>query len=366
MPVRNLSVNALLRPELFELATYKVADATGCVKLDAMENPYSWPPDMVAAWLDKLQYCQPNRYPDPSALALKRAIINCNNIPPKIEVLLGNGSDEIIQIILMAIAGIDVTVVSPEPSFVMYRQIASVLGLKYIGVPLKPDSFQLDMDIMTEVLATEKPAVIFLAYPNNPTGNLFNQQDVLEILRIAPGLVVIDEAYAPFAEASFMDYLPRFDNLLVMRTVSKLGLAGLRLGFLAGGKAWLEQLDKIRLPYNINTLTQVSAEFALENFSVFERQTRSIREDRAKLFAELSRDSRISVYPSQANFLLFRVDGFDGTKIFSVLKENGVLIKDMNPVGGLVKNCLRVTVGTATENQQFISEISKALAVSSR
>jgi len=356
-------MDGLLRPELFELSSYKVPDARGCVKLDAMENPYPWPQEMVVAWLDKLRHCQPNRYPDPSALALKKAIIGCNNVPPDKEVLLGNGSDEIIQIILMAIAGKDATVVSPEPSFVMYKQIASVLGLRYIGVPLTPDSFQLDMDVMAEVLAKEKPAVVFLAYPNNPTGNLFDQQDILEILRLAPGLVVIDEAYAPFAGASFMDCLPRFDNLLVMRTVSKLGLAGLRLGFLAGGKAWLEQLDKIRLPYNINVLTQVSAEFALENFSVFEKQTRSIREDREKLFAELSGDSRITVFPSQANFLLFRVDGFDADGIFSFLKEHGVLIKNMNPAGGLVKNCLRVTVGTADENHRFMSEISRALTV---
>lgn len=349
----------LLRPEVLALSAYHVPDSKGYIKLDAMENPYAWPEEMVADWLDTLRGAEPNRYPDPACAPLKAALRKANHIPPNAELLLGNGSDEIIQIILMALTG-GSTVLAPIPTFVMYRQIAASLGLPFVGVPLRED-FSLDAEAMRTAIAEHQPAVIFLAYPNNPTGNLFDEAVVSDILRLAPGLVVLDEAYAPYAEASFMGRLPEFGNLLVMRTLSKLGLAGLRLGFLAGAREWIEQFDKIRLPYNINVLTQLSAEFALDNHAVFDAQVRCVLRDRRLLADELAALPGVQVYESRANFILFRLLGRDASDVFAALKAAGVLIKNLHPAGGALSQCLRVTVGTPEENRRFLDELGRIL-----
>jgi histidinol-phosphate aminotransferase len=218
-----------------------------------------------------------NRYPDPRAQQLTQQLRSAMQIPPAAGVLLGNGSDEIIQMLALALGGQGRTVLSVEPSFVMYRMIAAFSGLEYVGVPLTADDFALDESAMLAAIEEYEPALLFLAYPNNPTGNLFDLAAIERIIRAAPGLVVIDEAYAPFTDATFLPRLGEFDNMVVMRTVSKMGLAGLRLGLLAGPQAWIEQIDKTRLPYNINVLTQLSADFALRHKAVFDAQTESIR-----------------------------------------------------------------------------------------
>ena len=207
-------IRSLLRPEVLALSAYHVPDSSGYVKLDAMENPYSWPDDMVDEWLARLREARPNRYPDPSCGRLKARLREAYGVPEAAGLLMGNGSDEIIQIILMALKGRDATVLAPEPTFVMYRQIASSLGLEFVGVPLREADFALDMPAMRAMIETHRPAVVFLAYPNNPTGNLFDADDIAEILRIAPGLVVLDEAYTAYAGRSFMPRLAEFDNLL--------------------------------------------------------------------------------------------------------------------------------------------------------
>ena len=326
-----------------------------------MENPYSWPLDLVDEWLERLRKCRPNRYPDPSASKLKSAIRACNDLPDSAELLLGNGSDELIQILLMAVAGKDATVLAPEPTFVMYKQIARCLGIRFIGIPLDESDFSLDMGAMLKALKSYQPNITFLAYPNNPTGNVFSESDILEILESAPGIVVLDEAYAPFAGNTFVPKLQLFDNLLVMRTVSKLGLAGLRLGFLAGSRLWIDQLDKLRLPYNINVLTQISAEFALSHYSIFEAQTQQICEDRNILFDQLKTIESLTVFPSQANFILFRIDKANADEVFEALKHSGILIKNMSPAGGVLSECLRVTVGTPDQNNDFILALQKIL-----
>ncbi len=361
MPAKEISPQTLFRPEIIELNAYHVVDASGFIKLDAMENPYSWPRDLVDEWLERLRECQPNRYPDPSASKLKSAIRACNNLPDSGELLLGNGSDELIQILLMAVAGSNATVLAPEPTFVMYKQIARCLGIRFIGVPLVESDFSLDMGAMLNALKHYQPTIVFLAYPNNPTGNLFSESDILEVLESAPGIVVLDEAYAPFAESTFVPKLQLFDNLLVMRTVSKLGLAGLRLGFLMGSRSWIEQLEKLRLPYNVNVLTQISAEFALSHYLIFEAQTQQICEDRNLLFDQLETMEGLTVYPSQANFILFRLDKADADHVFDALKGSGVLIKNMSSAGGVLSDCLRVTVGTPDQNNCFIHALQKIL-----
>lgn len=354
-------VKSLLKPEVLALSAYHVQDASGFIKLDAMENPYDWPEPMVSEWLMRLRQAKPNRYPDPEAGRLKSALKAANHVPEATGMILGNGSDELIQIILMALAGRNATVLAPEPTFVMYRQIALGLGLRFVGVNLRADDFSLDMEAMRAAIAEHQPAVIFLAYPNNPTGNAFATEDVVEVLRIAPNLVVIDEAYAPFADHSFMSRLPEFDRLLVMRTLSKLGLAGLRLGFLAGHPAWIEQLDKLRLPYNINVLTQISVEFALSRHEILDAQVARIRQDRETLRAALQSLPGIEVYPSQANFLTFRLLNSGAQEVFEALRQAGILIKNLHPAGGLLRECLRVTVGTPSENQKFIAVMREIL-----
>jgi histidinol-phosphate aminotransferase len=329
-----------------------------------MENPYSWPEGMVDDWLLRLRDAALNRYPDPTAQSLRDALRVSAGLPEGSEILLGNGSDELIQLILMAVSGRQAAIVAPEPTFVMYRQLSESMGLRFVGVPLRESDFSLDMDAMRDAIRSHEPAVVFLAYPNNPTGNLFSDADVEAILAMAPGLVVLDEAYLPFAGASFLARVMDHERLLVMRTLSKLGLAGLRLGYLVGAPEWIREFEKLRLPYNINILTQISAEFALSRPEVFERQIEQILEQREWLFREMLRIPGLRAFPTQANFILFELESHQPGAIFDSLRAKGVLIKSFASATGPLGRCLRVTVGTPDENRQFLSALSESLSVS--
>ncbi len=352
----------LFRKEVLAMTAYKVTDATGLIKLDAMENPYTWPEDIKASWLEIVKDCPINRYPDPEAKHLTTTIRQLNHIPDQFDVLLGNGSDEIIQLLLMALPP-NSSVLAPDPGFVMYKQLSLCLGLNYYGIPLRTDNFDLDLPAMLATIEKHQPSVIFLAYPNNPTGNLFSETAILDIIKATKGLVVIDEAYEPFANASFIGRLGYHDNLLVMRTVSKLGLAGLRLGYITGLPDIIEQLHKIRLPYNINSLTQISADFALSNKATFDQQTQMICAERALVFNQLNKMDGITPYPSAANFILFKTPEHRANGIFESIKQQGVLIKNLNGQGGLLADCLRVTIGKPDENTAFLAALRKSLAM---
>lgn len=349
-----------VRPEIRALSAYHVPDPGNMVKLDAMENPYHWPEEMINEWFDVLKDVELNRYPDPSAKKLTEQLRVAMEVPESAAVILGNGSDEIIQMIAMALSGKDRTIMSVEPGFVMYRMIATFADMEYFGVPLNED-FSLNETAILNDIELYNPAVIFIAYPNNPTGNLFDEDVIKRIIEVAPGIVVVDEAYHAFAGNSFMPLVSEYDNLLVMRTVSKMGLAGLRLGLLAGNPKWLHEFDKVRLPYNINILTQASAEFALKHIDVLNQQTQKICEDREKLFADLKQIDGLHVFPSKANFILVRVAEGRAGIIFDKLKEQGVLIKNLSAAGGLLKDCLRITVGTPEENEKFLQAFKQAL-----
>lgn len=356
----NDNIADLIRPEIQQLSSYHVADASGLIKLDAMENPYDWDADFTQAWLESLQNAHLNRYPDPTGQKLKQQLYDTMQIPQDLEVILGNGSDELIQMLAMAVNKPDAVILAPEPSFVMYKHIAKMLGMRYVGVPLVEGQFNLDMFAMLEAIDTYRPALTFIAYPNNPTGNVFAQADIEDIIDCSSGLVVVDEAYSPFTDHSFLHCIEKYPNLLVMRTVSKLGLAGLRLGYLVGSKPWLEQIDKIRLPYNINTLSQLSASFALEHYEVFQQQTQQIRQDRADLVQKLSAMPKLKVWEqTEANFILFRVD--NAVEVHASLKQQGVLIKCLHGAHPALEQCLRVTVGTESENQAFLDALQQAI-----
>ncbi len=345
-----------IRPAVRALSAYHVPPASGLIKLDAMENPYPWPTELQREWLAQMPSVALNRYPDPQSTALKSQLRAVMAVPEAMPMVLGNGSDELIQLIAMAVSGPDRVMLAPEPTFVMYRMIAEFTGMRFVGVPLQED-FDLDRNAMLAAIDQHQPAVVFLAYPNNPTGNLFDRGTIDLIISRSPGLVVVDEAYHAFAGTTYMDQIGRQDNLVVMRTLSKMGLAGLRLGLMAGPASWMEEFEKIRLPYNINSLTQMSAEFALRHSAVFDEQTSEIRAQRGTLFDALKAMPGVRPFPSHANFILFRVPSGRGVAVFDGLKRRGILIKNLHRDGSPLADCLRVTVGTPAENQQFLAAL---------
>jgi histidinol-phosphate aminotransferase len=354
-----MNLQILIRPEIRAINAYHVPPSSGMIKLDAMENPYPLPValrDEIA----RLTYdASINRYPDPSAAQLKQQLRVAMNIPADMDVLLGNGSDEIIQILAMALHK-NATLLSVEPGFVMFKMIATFCGLNYVGVPLKPD-FSLDLDATLAAIEQHQPALIFIAYPNNPTGNLFGADSIEKIIRASNGLVVVDEAYYAFSPESFMPRLAEFPNLAIMRTVSKLGLAGLRLGILVGRPELIHELDKLRLPYNINILTQTVASAVLKHADVLKQQAAAIVAERAKMHAALVAMPGVTAYASQANFILLRVK--DGPAVFDGLKSHAILVKNVHSAHPFLANCLRITIGTPNENQQFLSALQQSLTL---
>jgi histidinol-phosphate aminotransferase len=348
----------IIRDEIRALAAYPVPDSAGMVKLDAMENPYGLPPALQAEVARAVQSAALNRYPDPDARRLKACLRTALGVPPGAELLLGNGSDEIIQMLVMATARPGATVLGLEPSFVMFRMISTFCGTRFVGVPLRAD-FSLDPEAVLAGIRREAPAIVFIAFPNNPTGNLFDENGVLRIIREAPGLVVLDEAYHAFAGASFMPQLEAHPNLLVMRTLSKLGLAGLRLGVVAGARAWLKHVDKVRLPYNVNVLTQIVAERVLAHHGVLAQQAAAIKAERTRLITDMQGMRGVHPYPSDANFILFRTEG--ALQVFEALKRCGVLVKNLHGAHAQLADCLRVTVGTPEENARFLACLGQAV-----
>lgn len=348
----------VIRPEIFELSAYHVPPAKGMIKLDAMENPYTLPLTLKEEIAQLAGNAMINRYPDPTASTLKGVLRKTLSVPEDMSILLGNGSDEIIQMIALAAAKPGATLLGVDPGFAMFRIIATFSGMNYVGVPLNED-FSLNLEAMCVAITRYQPAIIFLAYPNNPTGNLFDMQAIHKIIQEAPGIVIIDEAYHAFAGVSFMDQLAQFPNLLLMRTLSKLGLAGLRLGLLIGRSEWLEQFEKLRLPYNIGVMTQLIAEKVLQHYDDLLKQTAAIKTERSKLLSELGRLSKVTTFPSEANFILFRIE--NASEVYTELKQKGVLIKNLDGTNPLLKDCLRVTVGTPYENTRFYHALSQIL-----
>jgi histidinol-phosphate aminotransferase len=357
--VKAKSPAALVRPEILALRAYHVAPAAGMVKLDAMENPYRLPPAVAREMGERLAQVAVNRYPDPTAGELKQALRDAMDVPADLDLVLGNGSDELLQIISLALARPGACVVAPEPSFVMYRMGAIVAGLRYVGVSLRAD-FTLDVDALQDAIAREKPAITWIAYPNNPSGNLFPREAILEVARATPGLLVVDEAYYPFSGgASLLADVPRVPNLVLVRTVSKLGLAGLRVGVAIASPEWIEQLEKLRPPYNVNSLSMCAARFLLGRGDVLDAQTRAIVAERGRLEAGLDEIPGVVRFPSAANFVLVRVP--DGPGAYEALRSRGILVRTFHGSHPLLANCLRLTVGTAEENARLLEALASIL-----
>jgi histidinol-phosphate aminotransferase len=356
-------VNNTIRPDVRAIAGYHVADASGFIKLDAMENPYHLPHHLREELGRRLAEAVLNRYPVASYATIKQRVRATLGVPAGYDVILGNGSDELISILCMGCALQDrrAVVLAPTPSFVMYQRSAQFAGMDYVGVPLKAD-LTLDLPAMLAAIAEHKPALVFLSYPNNPTGNLFAAADIVAIIKALDGfgLAIVDEAYEPFAQQTFMHRLPEFANLVVMRTVSKLGLAGIRLGYMSAAPQLLEQFDKVRPPYNINVLTQTAAEFALDHLEVLNQQAAALRAARADLAAALAALPGVEVFPSAANFILIRVPNSDDAHV--KLLSHKVLIKNVSKMHSVLANCLRITVSTPEENSAFLDAFAASLA----
>ncbi|CAN7482989.1 histidinol-phosphate transaminase [Caballeronia sp. LjRoot31] len=349
----------ILRPDVLAMTCYPVPNSTGLVKLDAMENPYRLPAKLAAELGERLSDVALNRYPEPRPTALIEKIKRVMQVPAACELLLGNGSDELISMMSMACAKPGATVVVPVPGFVMYEMSAKFAGLEFIGVPLNAD-FTLDVDALIAAIETHNPALVYLAYPNNPTGTLYDDADIERVIAAASNsLVVIDEAYQPFAQQSWLPRAADFDNVVVMRTMSKLGLAGIRLGYLAGKASWTTEFDKVRPPYNINVLTQAVADFMLDHLDVLDAQAAELRIERSRLELALKALPGATVYPSAGNFLLVRVP--DAAAVFETLLTSRVLIKNVSKMHPLLANCVRLTVGSAEENAQMIAALKLAL-----
>ncbi|KZY59159.1 histidinol-phosphate aminotransferase [Oleiphilus sp. HI0071] len=358
---------SLVREEIKAMHSYHVPDSSGFLKLDAMENPNPWPGTLEQEWLEKMKRVDVNRYPDPSCKELKagiRALLNLDALEAssdaEFEILLGNGSDEIIQILAMALSSQDRGILGVEPSFVMYRMIANFVGVKYHSVDLQ-DDFSLNLPETLAAIQEHNPALVFLAVPNNPTGNVFAESDIEKIVEASQGLVVLDEAYMAFTDSDLLAFLARYPNVVVMRTFSKVGLAGLRLGFLIGAQAWVSQFEKLRLPYNINVLTQASAALAIEHYGMLTAQCDGLKEARSELFKQLSAIDDIEVFDSEANFVLVRCLKSQAREVFEAMKVEGVLIKCLDGAHPLLENCLRLTVGSPQQNREMVDALQRVL-----
>ncbi len=363
-----------IRRDVQSMHAYAIQDSAGMVKLDAMENPYALPPALQAQLGERLGRLAINRYPGTRSDDLKTALRSYAQIPEGYGLMLGNGSDELISLLAMACDTPAPTgsgklsggkILAPLPGFVMYAMSAQLQGLQFIGVPLTAD-FELDERAMLAAIDTEKPAITYIAYPNNPTANLWDEVVIKKIIAATAeygGIVVMDEAYQPFSSKSWMTHLhaaPEANaNVLLMRTLSKFGLAGVRLGYMTGPAALINEIDKLRPPYNISVLNCECALFALENKEVFAAQAVEIRSQRAMLLEAIAKISGAKPIKSDANMFLVRVA--DAAKAFAGLKQRGILVKNVSSMHPLLANTLRISVGTPHENQQLLAALQETL-----
>lgn len=343
------------RPELRGLCAYEAESAEGLIKLDANENPCPPPAGLMARIGAAAAALEINRYPDPAASALRRVLADrCGWAQEGI--LLGNGSDDLILLLLAACGGAGATLLVPTPTFSMYRHIALSLGWRVEEVPLSA-AFELDEPELLRRAAACSPRLSVFASPNNPTGNLFDRGVMERYLRAVPGIVVIDEAYHDFTNQSVVGLLADHPNLVVLQTLSKIGLAALRLGILLADVRLVGELNKVRLPYNVGSFSQVAAQIVLENPVFLEGQIRAILVERERLALALARLPGVTTFPSDANFILLRTNR-PSREVFDALRRRGILVRDLGGSPGMLFGCLRVTVGVQAENDSFLEAMN--------
>ena len=347
-------VAATIREDIRATTSYATAKPAGLIELHANENPWPLPPSLRGELAAAIAEAAVNRYPEGAGEGVKRALAAALPIPAGAAMVLGNGSDELIQIVTAAIARPGASVLAPDPTFVMYRIYAMHSGVRYVPVPLRAD-FTLDADAFVAAIARERPSLVWLASPNNPTGRALPLATIERILAAAPGLVVVDEAYADFAGATLLPRVLEFPNLVVLRTLSKVGLAGARLGYAVAHPAWIAEFDKVRSPYNVNALTQAAVPVVLRAADVLAGQVARIRAERDRLAKALAALPGLAVTPSDDNFLLVLVP--DAVAAQARLRAAGILVKNLHGGHPLTEHCLRITVGTPAENDALIAAL---------
>jgi histidinol-phosphate aminotransferase len=360
MPTSTDCIERFLRTDIQNLHAYSVQPSTGMVKLDVMENPYALAPELQQELGQRLGQVALHRYPAERTQMLKQALAQHAHLPPQCELMLGNGSDELITLLTLAHAQPGAVILAPLPGFVMYEMSAQLQGVRFVGVPTTAE-FELDLGAMLKAIAEHQPALIWLAYPNNPTANLWSDTDIDAIIEAAPGWVVMDEAYQPFAQRHSLDRLTRYENVLVMRTLSKFGLAGVRIGYVMGPSVFIHELEKLRPPFNVSSLNTEAALFALEHTAEYSRQAMLIRQERERLSSILEAWANVRVYPSQANMLLLRVGHPGAAAVYAGMRARGVLIKNVSGIHPLLSDCLRITIGTPEENTRMLLALEATL-----
>jgi histidinol-phosphate aminotransferase len=351
----------VIRQDVQSMHAYAIQPSAGFVKLDAMENPFRLPPELQRKLGDRLGRVAINRYPTQCVADVIAALTAHVKPPAGCKLMLGNGSDELISLLALACDVPGATILAPLPGFVMYEMSAKLQGLKFVGVPLTA-GFELDEAAMLAAIEQHRPAITYIAYPNNPTANLFDDAIIDRIVAAVGkqnGLVVFDEAYQPFSSKTWMQRMAAHEHVLVMRTLSKFGLAGVRLGYMAGAAALIDEIDKVRPPYNISVLNAEATLFALEHADEFARQAAILREERARLHQALAAMPGVTPFPSEANMILVRVP--DAKRAFEGMKQRGVLVKHIAGLHPLLANCLRLTVGTPDENTLMIDALKASL-----
>lgn len=348
---------AIESPGVAALSAYSVPRVECPVRLDGNESPFAPPRELARKVTEATSAAELNRYPDPHASRLRALISGLYDVPVG-SVLLGNGSDELITMLLMAFSGGSGAVLCPVPTFSMYALLARALGLTVIEVPLD-EGFDLPLHAVLGHIAASAPDIVFLATPNNPTGNCFSEDRVEAVIGASRGVVVVDEAYCDYSGTSFIPLLPERENLVVLRTMSKVGFAALRLGMLFAAPELTEELNKVRLPYNINSLSMAAAEVVLREPAFMAENARLIIRERGRVYGTLRAMDGVEPHESDANFILIRVG--DAGAVFARLVESGVLVRNLSSPGRLM-DCLRVTIGTPGENDAFLSALAAALA----
>lgn len=352
-------IRRTIRADVQARSAYHVADPGQAIRLNQMENPYGWPADLWAECLQFIEGAEINRYPDAAATKLVSAIRAHDDLDADWGVMLGNGSDEIIQTLVQAVCDGSRPVMAPVPTFVMFEVIAQQCRVPFVGVELGSD-WQLDVDGFIARMQAEDPALVFLAQPNNPTGKLYSESDLDRLITACPGIVVLDEAYGPFSPRNHQSWLNRYPNLLLMRTFSKLGLAGLRCGYLTGSSEWIEQINKVRLPYNLGVLNQLVAEFALtRGAAAMAEQASSLVQAREQLISDCRARGWVA-HDSDANFILLEVD--QPSRVYQHLLEQGILIKDLSKAHPSLSRCLRLSIGTSDENAAMLAALDAAIS----
>lgn len=355
-----------IRSDIQAMSAYMVRPAAGMVKLDAMENPYTLSPDLQAELGRRLGAVALNRYPSQGVEDLKTALQTYVGMPAGYALMLGNGSDELISMLSLACQEPGVSVLAPEPGFVMYALSTQLQGLTYVPVSLTAD-FELDEAAMSAAIAKHQPAIVYVAYPNNPSANLWDASIIRRLVAqvsVYGGWVVLDEAYQPFSSLTWWDEIRRDPaanaQVLLMRTLSKFGLAGVRIGYMLGRAEVIAQIDKIRPPYNISVLNAECALFSLEHQAVFQAQAQAICTERERITAALAQLKGVKVFPSQANMFLLRFEGAEdvATRLFEGLRERGILVKNVSKMHPLLRRCLRPSVGTPEENNAFLAALT--------